>query len=160
MTTIEDVVNALRLEGVAAIEARYPSPVLIVRAPVQVWSAITEIQVAGAPKRMLPVVVIPVVPGKLNRNKERLTVGRAGVCDLILPFSAMSKVHGYLSLGPNGHTFEDAGSTNGTVINSAKLKVGAPAEIRDGDTLRFGDVSTQFQLAATFLGEMKKAAGV
>lgn len=159
LTTFDDVVSAFQVEGAAAVEARFATPVLLVNAPVQVWSEVTEVHSFGAPKRMLPAVVIPVVPGKLNRSKEKLTVGRAGVCDLILPFGAMSKVHGYLSVSPRGYTFEDAGSTNGTVLNSAKLKVGAPVPIRDGDTLRFGDVSAQFRLPASFLGEVKKRAG-
>lgn len=159
LTTIDDVVNALQAEGAAAIEGRYSTPVFVINAPVQVWSEVTEVHAFGAPKRMLPPVVIPVAPGKLNRTKDKLTVGRAGVCDLILPFGAMSKVHGYLTLGPKGHTFEDAGSTNGTVLNSAKLKVGAPIPIRDGDTLRFGDVSAQFLLPASFLTDLKKRAG-
>lgn len=160
LTTLDDVVSVLQLEGVAAVEARFAQPVLLVHAPVQVWSEVTEVHAFGAPKRMLPPVVVPVAAGKLNQTPGRFTVGRAGVCDLVLPFGAMSKVHGHLTSTPRGWTFEDAGSTNGTVINSAKLKVGSPVSIRDQDTLRFGDVSAQFLLPQTFLAEAKKRAGV
>lgn len=159
LTTLDDVVSALQVEGLESISSRYTTPVLLVNAPVQVWSEVTEVHAFGAPKRMLPPVVIPVVPGKLNRSPSKLTLGRAGVCDLVLPFGAMSKVHGYLSSTPKGYVFEDAGSTNGTVVNSAKLKVGAPLPLRDQDTLRFGDVSAQFLLGPTFLAEVKKRAG-
>lgn len=159
ITTLEDAVAAARADGVEKLTQRYTQPVFLIQAPVQVWSEVTEVHAFGAPKRMLPSMVVELIPGKLNKDPDKLSVGRAGVCDVILPFGAMSKVHGNLSRTPKGYEYQDAGSTNGTILSAAKLKPGSPVLLRDKDTLKFGDVTAQFLLPASLLAEIKKRAG-
>jgi len=159
LTTLDEVVTTAQADGIEALGQRFTHPVFLLEAPVQVWSEVTEVHAFGVPKRMLPMMVVELSPGKLNKSPDRLSIGRAGVCDVILPFGALSKVHGYLSKVANGYQYEDAGSTNGTVLSAAKLKPGHPVQLRDRDTLKFGDVTAQFVLPATLLAEIKKRAG-
>lgn len=160
LKTLEDTVEELLERGAEALSREIVYPVLLVTAPLQVWSEMTQVSSASVPTRMLPTVVFPVVPGRLSRQLDRLTVGRSSVCDLVLPFGALSKVHGYLRVGPQGYAFEDAGSTNGTYLNSVRLVAGESVPLRDGETLRLGDVSAEISSPDRYLKLLRRRAGL
>ncbi len=96
-------------------------------------------------------LVVPLMPGALNATPDRLTLGRSSVCDVVLPFSDVSKVHAYLHrLQGDGCEIEDAGSTNGTVVQGRALPAGARVRLKDGFKLAFGGLVAEFRSAPSF----------
>ncbi len=82
----------------------------------------------------------PIVQGE-NR------VGRQGAGPLLhveLDHPTASSRHAVIlaSACPGRMKIEDTGSTNGTLLNGARLTPGTRHEIRDGDRIRFGLLST------------------
>ncbi|QIK62945.1 FHA domain-containing protein [Leucobacter viscericola] len=99
-TKLQEVVM---LEGsVLAREA--PSPVQRVHA----WN----VSISGG----VAVSDVVVIPGH-----RKLVVGRAPQADLVLPTDSASWHHCTLELEPEGVRLRDAGSTNGTVVDGAKI---------------------------------------
>jgi hypothetical protein len=111
------------------------------------WRTIQEMAQSiepGVPPRTL---MRPSVPGtvrlvskKRNRPfRDRIGVGRAANADISLPLSQISKYHGYFTQQENGsYTFTDAGSTNGTTVDSQRLAPKTPAPLADGAEICFG----------------------
>ncbi len=93
-----------------------------------------------------------VLQGPPNRTNEqvRLTkpsivIGRDPKCDVTFYAgqpSTVSGVHAVLEMSaPGEFTIKDNGSTNGTRVNGAKLKVGVQVPLRDGDEITLGDIA-------------------
>jgi hypothetical protein len=77
----------------------------------------------------------------------RSRIGRQGSgteLDLELDHPTTSSRHAvaYASACPGRIKLEDTGSTNGTLINGARLPPGTRHELNDGDRVRFGLLST------------------
>lgn len=73
---------------------------------------------------------------------DRISVGRARNNDIVLPHKSVSKLHAHFSTGDDGGiVLSDAGSRNGTRINSHRLLDGAPVPTSPGDLLTFGAVA-------------------
>ncbi len=77
----------------------------------------------------------------------RLTVGRAGASDgldIPLPDPTISSRHAVLVVdGPTGTiTVEDTSSTNGTFVNDEHIGFNGRRDLRDGDRVRFGGLTT------------------
>ena len=82
----------------------------------------------------------PIVQG-LNR------IGRLGAgvpSDVELDHPTASSRHAVIlaSACPGRMKLEDTGSTNGTMLNGMRLAPGARHEIKDGDRIRFGLLTT------------------
>jgi pSer/pThr/pTyr-binding forkhead associated (FHA) protein len=67
------------------------------------------------------------------------SIGRVAA-DVLLPDPTVSRHHATLTIGDEGASVEDAGSTNGTSVNGSSLPAGSRRSIRDGDTLKLGNV--------------------
>lgn len=160
LTTLDELVREAQSRGLEPIAQRTGPAVLIVSAPAQDWAMLTDVSAGSGHRPLLPKVVVQVGPRRLNQNPSKLTVGRAALCDVVLPFGALSKVHCYVTKVLGGHHVEDAGSTNGTSLNGAKLKVGTAVPLKSGDQLAFGDVSAKFLAHDAFLVELRKQAGL
>ncbi len=150
ITTLDE----LRSDAGAAFVSKFPGPVLVVRAPPDT-STSTVVSGPGAsqprPVHYLPKLVVPIVHGKLNANASRISVGRSSVCDVIVPFSAMSKVHAFVSQTPSGAwEVEDVGSTNGIVLGKTRLTPGTRVPLFDGAELVCGDVTCTFYSSTAF----------
>src|SRR4029079_1875971 len=70
-------------------------------------------------------------------------IGRAGAgvpLDVELDHPTASSRHAVIlaSANPGRMKLEDTGSTNGTMLNGARLQPGTRHEIKDGDRIRFG----------------------
>ena len=52
----------------------------------------------------------------------------------------VSRRHVRILRQPDGYYVEDLGSINGTFLNRRRLSPGAPAELKDGDELRLGNI--------------------
>ena len=89
----------------------------------------------------------PMTPG------PHISVGRAPICDVVLPFGRVSKVHAYLN-DSMGWTISDAGSTNGTLVNDQKLVAGEWKPLRDGQKVGFGTLQAEFWLPASFVNRV------
>jgi len=76
---------------------------------------------------------------------DEVTVGRGGGCGVALDDRMVSQLHARIFRGPGGGLFvEDLGSTNGTLVNQAKVSGATP--LRRGDRLQVG--RTVLELAA------------
>jgi hypothetical protein len=99
-------------------------------------------------------LVVRLSAGPLNSTPGRLTLGRSSVCDIMLPFSEVSKVHAYLlHVTPSGCDIEDAGSTNGTEVAGKRLKAHGKASLRDGVAISIGGLLAEFRSAESFRKE-------
>jgi two-component system cell cycle response regulator len=104
-------------------------------------------------------LLFPVVQGRYGSRQARLTLGRSAVCDIVVPFSDMSKVHAYLAeSAPGVWTIEDAGSLNGTVAGGQRVRAGSPKLLEDGATVTFGEVTGTFMFADRLSAEVRRAA--
>jgi chromosome segregation ATPase len=70
-------------------------------------------------------------------NKKMMTIGRTSDNDICIPSKLVSRIHARLLIGPNAVILEDAGSTNGCLVNNIQVKQHV---IRDGDILSIGDL--------------------
>ncbi len=61
------------------------------------------------------------------------TIGRAEDCSLPIDDLGVSRRHAQVSLGPNGATIEDLGSSNGTLVNGQN--VASPTALKDQDVV-------------------------
>jgi adenylate cyclase len=78
---------------------------------------------------------------KLVAQPHGVFIGRAAdQCELVVPHPTVSRRHAKLSLAGEALQVEDLGSTNGTAVNGAALRAGAPATLQAGSKLRLGDV--------------------
>ncbi len=59
--------------------------------------------------------------------------------------AGVSRQHARLCRYPEGWLVEDLHSTNGTYVNDVRVAPGAPAPLRHGDRLRFGQLTVGFQ---------------
>jgi hypothetical protein len=72
------------------------------------------------------------------------TIGRAAPNAIALPDPSVSTEHALLAFRDGHWWLEDLGSTNGTLLNGARVT--RPTIIRSGDTLTFGAVSLRAHL--------------
>jgi hypothetical protein len=94
--------------------------------------------------------VIPVTKRGSNPYPERISVGRARNCDIVLRHRAVSKLHAHFRHSGSGQLeIVDLGSYNGTWLNGAQLEAHTGELVTSGDELQFGGVATQVVDAAT-----------
>lgn len=73
---------------------------------------------------------------------NRVVLGRATVCDLVLPFNSVSRSHAQFHIESQRVTgLTDKGSQNGTFVNGSRLPSGEVATVAPGDEIRFGDIA-------------------
>jgi hypothetical protein len=77
-----------------------------------------------------------------NPFPERLTVGRALNCDIVIRVSFVSKVHVHLLLVGDAMHVRDAGSANGSKLQGTSLG-SEPVPIHDGDLLSLADLELE-----------------
>jgi hypothetical protein len=94
---------------------------------------------AGAGR--LEVKVVAKAPG--NPYPDRISVGRARNCDIVLREPSVSKLHAHFLRLPGGLELSDFGSQNGTRVNGGVLPPQTPRPVRSGDRLSFGTVETK-----------------
>jgi hypothetical protein len=89
--------------------------------------------------------VAPIAKRRGNPHPERLSVGRAQNCDVVLRVTSVSKLHAHFTLR-DGRMLEllDQHSANGTFVNGARLVSGRSAPVKWGDNLRFGALDFEF----------------
>lgn len=79
-----------------------------------------------------------------NPYPDRMSVGRALNCDVVLRFPVVSKLHAHFTLTVAGQLrLTDLGSSNGTWHNGLRLESGRPVLVAPRDRLSFGGVHCQ-----------------
>jgi len=82
-----------------------------------------------------------------NGQEHRLvtqtaTVGRAVECDIVIASKSISRENTRIRLEGRHWFVEDLGSTNGTYLNGERVIT--PMKLRDGDSIKVGDVMFLF----------------
>jgi pSer/pThr/pTyr-binding forkhead associated (FHA) protein len=109
---------------------------------------------SAPPVRPRGVKVIPLAKSRSSPYRDRISIGRARNCDIVIRHSTVSKLHAHLRPREDGgHTIVDLGSHNGTRLNGQVLAPNAPVPLCAGDVVVFGVVAVHV-LEATTLHEM------
>jgi phosphoserine phosphatase RsbU/P len=88
---------------------------------------------------------------------DRVVLGRAHDCDLILPDVLLSRRHAEIARTGQGWVLRDLGSLNGTRLNGARLE--SDRLLRDGDEIAMSDWSLVFHDASAPSDPALLAAG-
>jgi len=81
---------------------------------------------------------------RIDLQAGETIIGRDPRCDVHLQDDALSRRHLLFVVDDAGATVEDLGSTNGTTLNSKRLR--GPHPIHDGDVLQLGSAVYIFRL--------------
>ena len=87
------------------------------------------------------VLEIAKAPG--NPYPDRISLGRARNCDLVVRHSSVSKLHAYFRPADGGFELIDLGSQNGTSINGKCLLPNSADWVEVDDVLLFGAVTAK-----------------
>ena len=91
-----------------------------------------------------------------SRVSTRITVGRFGDRDLMLPDHSISRTHCVFDIKHGGAvTLEDLGSRNGTEIDDEKLEKGARHRLKGGELLTLGRIQLRYRTHAGFMETLK-----
>ena len=83
----------------------------------------------------------------LDAERDRLSIGRLPACEVAVPWDTeVSRAHALLEQVGGAWTVEDRGSSNGTMVNAARIN--GPHVLHDGDVVRVGKTQLIFHAAA------------
>lgn len=92
--------------------------------------------------------VIPLVKAPANPYSDRISVGRARNCDVVLRNPSVSKLHAHIRKEPNGTwVVIDANSHNGTTIDGMRVTAGQTIPIKIGEPITFGGMIVRIATA-------------
>ena len=92
-----------------------------------------------------------------NPYPERISVGRAFNCDIVLRFAVVSKLHAHFTMTAADQVqLCDLGSSNGTWHNGRRLQAGERVALSPKDFISFGGVHCELTDA---LGLYQKVSG-
>jgi hypothetical protein len=92
-------------------------------------------------RRPQNIEVLPVVKAPGNPYPDRVSVGRARNCDIVMRDPSVSKLHAHFRLSGPKLELVDIDSQNGTRVNGRALAPHQPAAVANGDTVLFGSVA-------------------
>lgn len=92
---------------------------------------------------MLRGYVIVDSDGRKVPVEDSLVVGRTSDSGLAIEDSAASRRHMEIKARPNTFVWKDLGSTNGTILNGAKMLAG---ELKHGDRIQIGETTLTFEV--------------
>lgn len=88
--------------------------------------------------------VLPLVKAPTNPYSDRISIGRARNCDVVLRDPSVSKLHAHVRREPNGSwVIIDLDSHNGTAVADVPILPSRPEPLRPGDTATFGGVTVR-----------------
>jgi pSer/pThr/pTyr-binding forkhead associated (FHA) protein len=109
-------------------------------------SSFETVDVSATPRVLLSAkppstLVHEIVKAEGNPYPDRISVGRARNCDIVLRHPSVSKLHGHFLPRPEGQIdFADVGSQVGTRVNGHMLEPNQPARLGPGFILSIGRV--------------------
>lgn len=82
-------------------------------------------------------IIVAIEKTGANPFADRISIGRARNCDIILRHPSVSKLHAHLRAG-EPLQLVDVGSVNGTRVNGRRIEQDRSVPLRVNDTLQFG----------------------
>jgi hypothetical protein len=135
------------LEGGVSLE--YETRVLGPDAPRPLATAPGALPVGGS------AVLIELVKAPGNPYPDRISIGRARNCDVVLRDPSVSKLHAHVRVEGGARVVVDAGSQNGTRVNRTLLAPNTPHRIASGDLVSFGRVTGRVADAAALFDMLR-----
>ncbi len=77
-------------------------------------------------------------------DQTRITIGRGRGADVRLPHRAVSVRHATIEAAGTAYTIVDHETTNGTLVQGARVVAGRPKPLRDGDRIELGGFTIRF----------------
>jgi FHA domain len=90
-----------------------------------------------------PWEILAIAKASGNPYPERISVGRARNCDVVMRDPSISKLHAHFRVRPGGYDLVDLESHNGTRVNGAPLAPHSPHPVQIGDELQFGVIRAE-----------------
>ncbi len=117
----------------------------------------TEIvRVVSLPRPSAPLAVYALVKADGNPYPDRISVGRARNCDIVLRAPSVSKLHAHFQVRRGGaYDLVDLGSHNGSRVNGVRIAPQMPEPVASGDVVQFGDVAVQMVDASGLYGLLR-----
>jgi hypothetical protein len=88
------------------------------------------------PRPLTEAIRLTTPTGDYTLTSERVVVGRAPTCDVIIPDPLVSREHAILRIGPNEVLLEDLESANGVYVNN--VRIFGRHQLCDGDRILVG----------------------
>jgi hypothetical protein len=96
-----------------------------------------------------------------NPFPERISVGRATNCDVVIRLPFVSKLHGHFSPGDGAALIlSDNRSANGITVSGKTLAPGSSIEVSTGDWIGFGPLRLQLVDGSDLCSVLSEAFGV
>jgi hypothetical protein len=99
-----------------------------------------------APESMLE--IFELVKTLSNPFADRISIGRASNCDVVLNDASISKLHAHIRT-TDEFVVVDVGSRNGTFLNGDRIEANVAKALKIGDHVRFGTIGARIADAAT-----------
>ena len=79
-----------------------------------------------------------------NPFPDRISIGRAPNCDIVIRLPSISKVHAHIVIHDGQYSLVDNGAANSTFINRGRLKDKVAVPMRFGDKIALGSIEFEF----------------
>lgn len=95
-----------------------------------------------------------------NPYPDRISIGRARNCDVVIRNGSVSKLHAqFVVVADAKLELCDSSSQNGTGVNGQPLSPGIPVPVTPGDTIRFGSLTCLLLDASKLYDLLNRASG-
>lgn len=111
---------------------------------------------APAPTSAPPARLVRPIKKSLTTFPSMISVGRTLNNDIVIEDVRVSKFHALFRIRDQGFELEDAGSVNGTRLNSEPVHKGSPRVVRSGDRIAFGALELQIFDSAAAWAALRK----
>lgn len=106
-------------------------------------------------------LVCPIVKSPGSPYSDRVSIGRARNCDVVLRHPSVSKLHAHVRTGDDGAlAIVDVGSHNGTRVDGQRLPRDVPCAVKSGAHVRFGEISGNLMDAASVHAALSRMPSV
>jgi pSer/pThr/pTyr-binding forkhead associated (FHA) protein len=102
--------------------------------------------------------ILPLVKVEGNPYADRVSLGRARNCDVVIRDPSISKLHAWFRVAEDSFAVLDVGSQNGTFVNGRRLLGNESVELACNDEIVLGAISASFTDAAGLYAVLKATA--
>jgi hypothetical protein len=147
------VIDLARKKTRAQFAAALPNPFLVLSTDGALLGPMQFRTAVAVPGETLPppaasanapsVEIIEVCKAPGNPYPDRISIGRARNCDVVLRDASVSKLHGHFRTTPGKLEIIDSASHNGTRVNGHAISPNTATVVLVGDSLVFGRVNAK-----------------